>query len=53
MGDDFGLGSVGLEAVGGENGAVVGFVGLAEIERHKILVIEVGKRATRVLCADI
>ena len=52
MGDDFGLGRVGLEAVGSENGAVVGFVGLAEIERHKILVIEVGKRRVGVFAAD-
>ena len=44
MGDDFGLGRVGGEAVGGKDGAVVLGVGLAKLRRHCERVVEIGKR---------
>ena len=44
MGDDFGLGRVGDETVGGEDGAVVRGVGLAKLDRHCERVVKVGKR---------
>ena len=40
MGDDFGFGCVGLEAVGGENGAVVGRVRGAKVGRHECIVVK-------------
>ena len=44
MGDDFGFGRVGHEAVGGKYGAVVGLVRSAKVGRHREWVVEVGKR---------
>ena len=38
-GDDVGFGSVFGEAVGLQDGGVVGAVGLAEFERHKIRIV--------------
>ena len=44
VGDDFGFGRVGLEAVGGENGAVVRRVRGTEVGGHRQRIVEVGKR---------
>ena len=46
MGDDFGLGRVWLEAVGGENGAVVCRVSGTEVGWHRQRIVEVGKRTS-------
>ena len=53
MGDDFGLGRVGRQTVGGEDGAVVSGVGFAKFRRHCERVVEVGKRRIGVESAGV
>ena len=53
MGDDFGLGRVGGETVGGKDGAVVRGVGFAKLRRHCERVVEVGKGRIGVECAGV
>ena len=53
VGDDFGFGRVGLEAIGGENGAVVRHVCGAKVGGHRERVVKVGKRGIWIAGAGI
>ena len=53
MGDDFWFGRVGLESVGGENGAVILRVSDAKVGWHRQRIVEIGERRVGIFAADI
>ena len=53
VGDDFGFGRIGREAVGGKHGADVRLVRRAQVGRHRNFVIQICKRAIGMLRAGV